>query len=773
VKFLKYALAAAGALVFVAAALIAYVALTFDVRDYEPRIIAFVKEKTGRTLVLEGRLGLSFWPSIGATLGRTSLSEPNSERPFASMESARVSLKVLPLLAHEFVVDELTIKGLRAHVVRTRAGTTNADDLLGKKDEQKPEESKPKQGVAFDVAHVALDDATIDYTDAASGKHYALSGLTLKTGRLAPGVPTNVELTTAARSTKPAFDLTLHAKTRLTFDLEQRAYAVDGLALDVKGQAAGYTNLALKATGSASASLAKNEFTADKLSVTGSGQQGKSKVEFKLDAPRLAMTAERASGEKIALAYTTTGPEGSTALNATLPGIEGNAKSFRSPAMTLDLERKQPDRTVKAHVVSPLTGSVEAKQVSLPQLKADIAVSGAKTPSVSGALAGSASIDGAKERAQANLAGKVADSNVKARVNVAGFKPLGLDFDVDMDQLDLPRLSGKPAAPAKSGEPAPKAPPAKTDDKPIDLSALRDLRAKGALRIGNLKTSTIAASDVRVNLQANGGRVNLSPLSATLYQGRLAGSVGIDASQATPAFAVKQTLNGVQVGPLLRDLSQTDALEGLGNVSVDVTARGNTTSALKKALNGKAAVKITNGAVKGIDIAGTIRKGQALLGAAKGEQVQQSDAQQKTDFSELTATFDIRNGVAHNNDLDIKSPLLRIGGAGSVNIAEDTVDYTVKASVVATTAGQGGKELADLRGVTVPVHVSGPIAKPSYKVDLNAMVTDTARRKVEDALKKKLEERLGGGKPASGGQPSNGDQARKALEDKLKGLFGR
>ena len=51
---------------------------------------------------------------------------------------------------------------------------------------------------------------------------------------------------------------------------------------------------------------------------------------------------------------------------------------------------------------------------------------------------------------------------------------------------------------------------------------------------------------------------------------------------------------------------------------------------------------------------------EAILGVLKGEQVQQADAKQKTDFSELTATFNIKNGVARNNDLAVKSPLLRV-----------------------------------------------------------------------------------------------------------------
>ena len=121
----------------------------------------------------------------------------------------------------------------------------------------------------------------------------------------------------------------------------------------------------------------------------------------------------------------------------------------------------------------------------------------------------------------------------------------------------------------------------------------------------------------------------------------------------------------------------------------------------------------------------------------------------------MSATFNIKNGVAHNNDLTGKSPLLRIGGEGDVDIGNENLNYVVKATVVATTAGQGGKELGDLRGITVPVKLSGPFSAPQYGIDFSGMLSGAAKavvgNKVED-VKAKVQEQVG---------------------DRLKGLFGR
>ena len=86
-----------GVVVLVIAGLIA-VAVLFDANALKGEIERTVQEKTGRTLKLEGELGLAFWPNIGASLGRASLSERDGKSSFLALESAHVSVAVMPLL---------------------------------------------------------------------------------------------------------------------------------------------------------------------------------------------------------------------------------------------------------------------------------------------------------------------------------------------------------------------------------------------------------------------------------------------------------------------------------------------------------------------------------------------------------------------------------------------------------------------------------------------------------------------------------------------------
>ncbi len=771
-KILKYALFALGGLIVVIGAVLAYVAATFDPNQYKPQIVQAVKDKTQRTLKLDGDIKLSLFPSIGGRMGKATLSERASDKEFAAVQDLRIAVKLMPLLSKEVVVDAVEVKGLRANLTRFKDGTTNMDDLAGTPGAAKPQpKTKEAPGqVNVDIASVGIEDAAITFTDQQAGAKYVLSKVNLKTGRIASGVPTKIELALAAQSDKPKLDLEGDLKVRLTFDLENKRYALEGLDLSAKGNAAGISNLSVKAKGDVDARLATNEFVASKLAVTATGKQAGGDLNVKLDLPKLNITKDKVSGDKIVLDATTSEAKRKLVAKVEIPALEGNAQAFKAGQMTANLDLQQEGAKMQAKLTSPIAGSVTAQRIELSKLAATVKLDDPKLPKnpIDATITGSALLDLAKQTANLTFATKLDDSNINGRAGLARFTPPSYTFDINVDRLDADRYMAKSETKGKPGG-QPSEPKGKPREEPFDLTALKDLNANGTVKIGSLKVSNVKVSNIRLDVKGANGRLDVSPLTANLYQGSLAGALSVNAA-ATPAFAVKQNLTGVSIGPLLKDLADNDTLEGKGNVALDVTARGDTVTALKKALNGTAALDLADGALKGINIAGSIRNAKATLGTLRGEKVQQADKSEKTDFSELKATFNIKNGVAHSSDLSLKSPLLRVGGEGDVNLGEDSINYLIKASIVGTSKGQGGRELAELQGVTVPVRVTGPLAAPSYKLDFNAMATDAVKQKLEDTVKRRIEERLG-----RGGTMDDKKEGSKggSLRDSLKGLFGR
>jgi len=211
---------------------------------------------------------------------------------------------------------------------------------------------------------------------------------------------------------------------------------------------------------------------------------------------------------------------------------------------------------------------------------------------------------------------KFDESQVKGGFGISQFAKPAYHFDIDIDKLDADKYitkSDKPTA-TKSNS-----------DTPIDLSALKKFNAEGALNVGSLKVANVRTSNVHIKLKANQGIAELAPFSANLYEGSMSGSLRVDA-RSTPSIALKQNMTGIAIGPLMVDAINNDMLNGKGTLNVDITTTGNNVGALKKSLNGTASVNLADGAVKGVDIAGTLRSVKDKLNIMK----QSSAASDKT-----------------------------------------------------------------------------------------------------------------------------------------------
>ena len=355
-----------------------------------------------------------------------------------------------------------------------------------------------------------------------------------------------------------------------------------------------------------------------------------------------------------------------------------------------------------------------------------------------------------------DFAGKLDESNLKGKVTVARAAKSAHEFDLDIDKINLDRYLAssekKPEAAARKEEPA-KPAKDKEADAPVDLSGLKGLNAKGRLQVGALQVQGLKLANLKTEVHAADGRAQVGPHSANLYQGTLAGAVTLDGN--ANRVALKETLTNIAVGPLLRDVAQQDRLEGRGNVTLDVTAAGKTVNAMKSALAGTARLALRDGAIKGVDVGELLRKARSAL----GKQSEAADSKQKTDFSELTASFTIKNGVAHNEDLDVKAPLFRIGGAGDIDVGKSTINYVAKASVVATTKGQGGREIDQLAGLTIPVRLTGPLDAMKYEIDYKAAAGDLAKSRVGEKVKEGIDK--------------SKEKVEDKVRDRLKGLIGR
>ncbi|MDP2793674.1 MAG: AsmA family protein [Sulfurisoma sp.] len=774
-KALKIVGIAIAALLVIVAVGVAVVMAKFDANFIKAELAKVVQEKKQRNLKIDGALELAFWPNLGVKVGKVSLSEHKSEKGFLALDSARVSVAVMPLFSKQIVVDTIEIGGARATLIRHKDGTLNIADLLSKDKDESPL-------LKFDIAGIKIAGSELTFRDDQAASTYTVSGLTLSTGHLANAAEGPLELAAKVTASKPKTAVDIRIAGRYRYDLEKKDYALsrldaaikgelpgakgldltisaanlalqpatqaiaaDKLSLAAKGEVAGVQGLDL-ALSAASLSLqpATHTVAIDKLSLTARGKQGADAFDVKLDAPKLALTPEKASGEKISLAASLTGTGKNIAAKLSLAGVEGSAKAVKIAKLDLDLDARVGETSAKGTLSSPVTVQMEATSVDLHKLTGELDVASPQMPmkQVKLPINGTVRANWSKQNADIQLATQFDESKIAARVNLARFSPPDIGFDLDIDKLNVDKYF----PPAKKGAAGGAAAP----ESKIDLSALKSLNLHGTVKVGQLQVQNVKAANVRLNINTAGGKLDVAPLSMNLYDGTLNGALSVNANGNT--VALRQSLAGVNINPLMKDALDRDLIEGRGTVNLDISTRGDTVTAMKKALAGTASLSLKDGAIKGIDLAKSFRELKAKF-SNKQDVVQAAKKTDKTDFSELTGSFRIANGVAHNEDLAAKSPFLRLAGAGDIDIGNGRIDYLAKASVVNTSGGQGAKDLEHLKGVTVPVRLTGPFDNISYKLELGSLIQEAAKAKVEEK-KQEIKQRV-----------------QEKVQDKLKGLF--
>jgi len=188
----------------------------------------------------------------------------------------------------------------------------------------------------------------------------------------------------------------------------------------------------------------------------------------------------------------------------------------------------------------------------------------------------------------------------------------------------------------------------------------------------------------------------------------------------------------VDLRALLTETIGHDGLRGRGRIDADLRSRGATVAALRAALSGRVALALRPAAIRGVDLAQTLAAWRTASKASSDTVA--ADVGSQTAFSQLDASFDVRDGVARSTDLDGRSEFLRVAGEGSIDLARSRVDYLLRARVVNTSTGRAGPEMVMLNGVTVPVELHGPFDDVQWQVRWPVVTAAVAALSVPNAV---------------------------------------
>lgn len=281
----------------------------------------------------------------------------------------------------------------------------------------------------------------------------------------------------------------------------------------------------------------------------------------------------------------------------------------------------------------------------------------------------------------------------------------------------------------------------------VDLSFLKNLDLFGTLQADKVLIQEMELEQLRLTLKVENGKLRVENAEARLYQGKMEASGELDANKSPVTFRVHKQLEQVDARQLLQAALDIDHLAGSADLTLDLRGRGLDADSIKQSLKGSSQLRIRDGALYGVNIPALLRRGYAQV---KGLPLPAEEAVQKTDFSALTADFEVADGVISTDNLEMASPLLRLHGVGQTRLQDSSLDFLLDTAIVGTLKGQDGKALDELKGITVPLRITGTYQQPKYGLDMQQVFdrylkdkVDKEAERLSEKLGEKLDDKLG------------------------------
>lgn len=312
----------------------------------------------------------------------------------------------------------------------------------------------------------------------------------------------------------------------------------------------------------------------------------------------------------------------------------------------------------------------------------------------------------------------------------------------------------------------------------MDFTSLRNIDAVFDISTNAILINDLEFGESRLKLNISNGRMTADIPELSMYDGQGSGQVVVNARGGAPSFSGNFDMGAVQAEPFSRDLFKNDNLLGLGSFKLNFTASGASQAAIMSSMDGRGGFDLTDGALKGVNIAKIARAVAKFQDGFNPAALQNAVAaargpNEATDFSEFLSDFTITNGLVNAPKISMIGPYLVMTGNGGVNLPAQTIDIRLSPRATTTIDGKGG------RAAAIPIRIGGTFSKPTIGVDAESLLRGGAERTVRgllDNIGKKDEAAPpdangandNAAPPAEEEEPSPEETAIKALE----GLFG-
>jgi AsmA protein len=226
-------------------------------------------------------------------------------------------------------------------------------------------------------------------------------------------------------------------------------------------------------------------------------------------------------------------------------------------------------------------------------------------------------------------------------------------------------------------------------------------------------------------------------------------------------FSLRSELAGVDMAGVGRDYLKIDTLVGTGSVSLDLASTGAQVGAIKRGLDGRASVALTDGALLGIDIWQTMMEGRARL---TGPAAPPAPAEPRTSFQRIAVGGPVADAVMTTEEFSATLPFAALTGQGTIDLLTTALDLRASAGLIDGPTLQQDPVFAGFAGRQIPLTIGGTLAAPRVLPDVGALLSQAVSQRVDEEVEEAREEVREEVDEAV-------DEAREELQDRARERF--
>lgn len=685
-KILGFLLGALSALCVVLAL---YLLASWDGNALRRDLAREVRERCGRPLAMEAAPRLRFRPLPTVVIDGLALGERGAPGIAARAGRVEAGIALLPALRGRLVLHSLAVNDLSVQLER-KDGAWSLDDVL------RGMRMESKSQLEVRLESLTLERARLRLHDEALGHALTFERIHLKTGALLPGARgrINGEATLTEGPGAASGGLNID----LAYLLDAQGYDIESAVLAFRGDAWGATGLEGELQARSGRGDHHSTLALQGLSLRAKGRLGTGRLQVNASAERLARQEDALALQAIKARMQINDGTERTEVSLDTASIAPRTASFPGEPLRAEFRSEGGRRVSSGQLTARIAYRPDRARVELDALDARWRSGPAGTPDGAwiAQLTGSASSSLLGGRVDLDLRARLGKSALRVTADYEQARPVPWNFLLSGEQFDADRVRASLAL-----------------EGPGDLLApLLRLNGLGRVELGRFSLGALHATDLAGELATGNGTARLSNARLSAFGGQFEGSALY--TRAEHRLALDNRFSGVDLAAMQKALRRSWPISGSLSGQWTIEAAGGNWPEIARSLSGEARFKLSPAQWRGSSIENLLAAVRPALKDRSPAQRTAAAAEQQA-FTELGARCSFAEGRAACSEFAAQTPWTRLGGEGSVSLADGALDWLARIAV--QSSGPTPRALIGLRGVTVPVRLNGPLGSAAYALD--------------------------------------------------------